>query len=365
MKIRLFRKDEQQLLKQAIHDVWGRNHILSYDDSLLHHMFFQTPNHTSIATKEEFSFLGVWDQNKVIGLLGVMTYTFNQYGKKGKAYSLTNWIVEEQYRHTGAGLQLIQYVLDLKPEMVLSLGVGEGAAPIYKLMRWEMNMDVPRWIGLQKKEEVVDALLDSNSHAIRYYNEIHEVLTARKAKRIQALDDELWNEFYWNIFAKDTIGIARDAAFLNWRYFNHPTFDYIALAVKDGEQYEGLAIVRIEEVTGGSKIGRIVEMMYSTQDSAVALANAIVHLDESVLFYDFYSFSTVSTWGLEAVGFKRVYKTEEDPFVLPTRFQPVDLEITSMISAIYLTERSKEKFNVALDQQWYITKGDADQDRPN
>lgn len=365
MEIRPFQYDEIKKVQDAIHTIWSPHHILSRDQKLFEFMFEQLPHKNSVFHTEEYAMLGAFDGEEIIGFLGTMPFTFNNKGKKGLAITFANWIVKESMRHTGAGLKLISEAKALNPDAIVVLGIGKQAKPIYDMMRWNVLEDTPRWVGINDKELVSDVFLEGDQSPIRYYSNIQEIVCSTVAQRIESLNSELWDEFYWNVFAKNTIGIARDAAFLNWRYFNHPTFDYIALAVKDGEQYEGLAIVRIEEVANGYKIGRIVEMMYSTQDSAVALANAIVHLDESVLFYDFYSFSTVSTWGLEAVGFKRVYKTEEDPFVLPTRFQPVDLEITSMISAIYLTERSKEKFHVALDQQWYITKGDADQDRPN
>ena len=367
MEIRLFRKEEMQLLQQSIHEIWGSEHVLSREANLLNHMFQQTPNHNQIASPEEYSFLGVWNGKKVIGLLGVMAFHYNQYGKKGTAYCLTNWIVEEKYRYTGAGLKLIQHVKDSQPNMILSLGVGEKAASIYKMMRWEMNMDVPRWIGIMNKPQVSKVFLNGESKAIRYYNELQVVKqsSSAKASHIQSLNVEKWDAFYWGTFAKETVGIARDAAFLSWRYLNHPTFTYRLIAIENEEAYEGLAVVRVEEVAGGYKIGRIVEMIYSSQDSAIALANAIVELDDEVLFYDFYSFSSVSTWGVEAVGFKRVYKTEKDSFVLPTRFQPIDLSNTTMVSAIYLADQNQNKFNIATDQQWYITKGDADQDRPN
>lgn len=366
MNITLFKKNEIVALQQAIHEVWGKCHVLSRDVALLEYMFAQTPKHDWIATSDEYSFLGVRDADKVVGLLGVMPFLYNQYGKKGIACCLTNWVVEEAYRHTGAGLKLIQYVLDLQPDMVLSLGVGQKATPIYKLMRWEMNLDVPRWVGVVHREMVKDVFLNGNSHSIRYYDSVRPVKQCPiKAKLINSLDVEKWDDFYWTVFAKKTIGIARDAGFINWRYLKHPNFDYKLIAVENEHSYKGLAVIRIEKVAGKYKIGRIVEMMYDSQESAIALANAVIELDNEVLFFDFYCFSSVSTWGLETVGFKRVFKSEEDPFVLPTRFQPIDLETTNMVSAIYLSEHNKQQINCVLDQQWYITKGDSDQDRPN
>ena len=50
---------------------------------------------------------------------------------------------------------------------------------------------------------------------------------------------------------------------------------------------------------------------------------------------------------------------------MPTRFQPVDYENMKLNGAIYLNDSLKKKLNPLSQYQWYITKGDADQDRAN
>ena len=74
--------------------------------------------------------------------------------------------------------------------------------------------------------------------------------------------------------------------------------------------------------------------------------------------------SGVTAWGLEAVGFRRIPETI-NKVLIPTRFQPVDLENFKIKAAIYVSEEAKKEINNLNDHQWYITKGDADQDRPN
>ncbi|MFJ7825264.1 hypothetical protein [Psychrobacillus sp. NPDC096623] len=367
MDIRFFRLDEIEVLKSAIDVLWSKNHILSRDEELLKYMFHSNPNTNLIVKDGHFSFLGAWEGKEVIGLLGIMPFQFNQVGKKGLGCCLTNWIVAPEHRASGAGLALINFVQNLNPDMILSLGVSADGSKIYKLMRWNVQEDTPRWIGVLNKGKTAQIMLNGDTTSLRYWKEVepYEVSTSYKCDILDDLNEASWNDFYWGSFAKKSIGIARNYLFLKWRYFEHPTFDYKVIACSENSIYKGLAVVRIEQIEGGYKLGRIVEFMATDQDSAVSLSNKIIQLDPKILFFDFYCFSSISSWGLESVGFKRILKSSNDKFVVPSRFQPIDLENTQMISAIYLSEKLRNKVNPMLDQLWYVTKSDSDQDRPN
>ena len=46
-------------------------------------------------------------------------------------------------------------------------------------------------------------------------------------------------------------------------------------------------------------------------------------------------------------------------------FRPIDYEIMNIKGTVRLNNSTKKSINLVTDQQWYVTKGDADQDRPN
>lgn len=366
MEIRFFKLYEKDILLKAIHNLWSKNHILSRDEKLLEYMFYNTPGHHLITNQEHFSFLGAWVNEKLVGLLGVMPFVFNYKGKKGLCCCLTNWIVAEEARTTGAGLALIDKVHSFNPDMILSLGVSEAGSKIYKLMRWNIQPEVGRWVGLVNKERTIQTLLDGEKRPLRYFNEIKEVEYQGNyiANYVENLTEEEWNLFYTEHLSKESIGISRDTQFIKWRYENHPSFDYKILVCKSNGLLKGLIIYRIEQLQNGEKIGRIVECIVSNQDSAIVLANMLVK-NKELLFYDFYCFTSNTTWGLESVGFKKIYNSQTDLYTIPSRFQPIDLHNTSMIAAIYFSEKIKNSWNIALENQLYITKADSDQDRPN
>lgn len=352
---------------QAIHSVWANNHILSRDEKLLNYMFYDNPAKQYWVNSEEYSFLGAWYDNKIVGLLGVMPFEVNNKGNMGVGCSLTNWIVHPDYRNTGAGFALFQKVKDHNPEMILSLGINSTVAKLYKKMKWDVLDNVPRWIGIVNKQKTIDKMLNGNEFPLRYWNELKPLSTSTNYRISGQINEERWDEFYSRFFSKKTIGFSRDFKFIKWRYLDHPQFNYqILTCVDKDDNYKGLAIVRIESIFNQTeRIGRVVEFIAEDQDSSVLLANAICELDRDVLFFEFYCFSTVSTWGLESIGFKRILDSANDSLVVPTRFQPLDLKITNMIAAFSVQSTIVNQLNYAKESCFYITKGDSDQDRPN
>lgn len=368
MDIRFFGVSETDRLQQGISNIWSNNHVFVREEKLLKYMFYENPSRHLLADHDYYSFLGAWKDNNLIGLLGVLPFAFNNQGKKEIGCCLTNWIVSPEYRTSGAGLALLNKVQDFNPSVILSLGINENVAKLYRMMRWNVLADCPRWIGVLNKERTVRTLLDGDPKPLRYWEEVRAIKedSIYEIEIDSTLDENLWNEYYWADFAKKSVGFARDFSFISWRYLTNPFHKYKMLTCKDKNgNYKGLAIIRIENILENEKIGRVVEFIAANQDSAVALANSLIKIDKDILFFDFYCFSGVSSWGMEAVGFKRVYKSDQDYFVVPSRFQPLDLEVTSLMASMFITPKLKKKMNFIKDDLWYVTKGDSDQDRPN
>ena len=90
------------------------------------------------------------------------------------------------------------------------------------------------------------------------------------------------------------------------------------------------------------------------EETANVLANSITVFQKDVLFWDFYCMSGISSWGLENVGFKRKPKWLSDKIVVPTRFQPLDLECINMMATVYVSEKVKNKLNLTEKGENYI-----------
>ncbi|AOK90569.1 hypothetical protein AOU00_12445 [Paenibacillus polymyxa] len=374
MEIRLFRRDETDLYMEAIDKIWRKSHILSKDKALADFMFYNTPQHEKYVGKENYGAIGVWEDGKIVGLGGLMLFEFNLNGETEAACNVTNSIVLEEYRSSMAGLLLYAKPLDLYP-FFCNFGIGLSkfsmrvspaaisrdivTQPIYKL---------DRMVGILDKKKTSEVLLDGNENYLRNYGMVRKVTQYGDKTVRQELVKDRWDSFYYTHIAPKTISVSRNFEFLSWRYLNHPTFNYLVYTAQDqAGNYEGLFIARVESIVNNTaKILRIVEFISKNQDASIALANKIVEIgtEEAVLFADFYCTTDMFNFGLESVGFKKEFTSDDDKIVLPSRFQPVDLSVVNLNACLSFYGKKVKRLNL-LNNNIYFTKGDSDQDRPN
>jgi hypothetical protein len=163
-------------------------------------------------------------------------------------------------------------------------------------------------------------------------------LTVRAVARFDDRVSELWDRV---VGAR--IGVRRAAPWLNWKYAGQPLLTHERLQVERGGALVGCAVLRIETL-GGERRGYLVEC-FGEPDSLVDVARAGVarlraqRVDR--ITCDVLDPETEAALG--RLGF--VYRRSGMKFMLTTR----DTSLAAMV-----TDRSR----------WYITRGDADQDRP-
>jgi hypothetical protein len=374
MEIRLFKKDESDLYMQAINDIWKKGHILSRDKTLCDYMFYHNPMHEKYIGKNNYGAIGIWEDNKIIGLGGLILFEFNLNGLTRLASNVTNSIVLKEYRKTMAGMLLYEKPIELySPFCSFGIGLSQYAMRVSPSMVTKNFIRQPiyrlnRLLGIFNKEKTTELLLKNNVDYLRNYCKVEKVPQHGEKIVAQELDKDKWNSFYYNDIAKKTISISRNYDFLCWRYLKHPTFKYLVYTVQDeNKNYEGLLVARVESILNKSaQILRILEFISKNQDASIALANKVVDigLENEILFADFYCTTDMFNFGLDSVGFKKEYITEEDEVVLPCRFQPVDLTVTSLNAVISFYGKDVKNINL-LNNNIYFTKGDSDQDRPN
>ena len=113
--------------------------------------------------------------------------------------------------------------------------------------------------------------------------------------------------------AARTIGAARDAAYLTWRYRRHPVFEYRFLAVRDGSM-TGLAVWRLETIRQQTaagmvdfdRIGRLVEFLPVSPANAEALLAAFTGAlrENGALGADFYGYHGETRCWLRQLGLR-------------------------------------------------------------
>ena len=189
------------------------------------------------------------------------------------------------------------------------------------------------------------------------------LLVAGWGEDIAARWDRAWSER----FAFRLVGTWRDAAYLRWRYVDHPRFDYAVRFAEDRRtgSLKGLLVYRVETVQDRSeKVMRVLEFL-ADEDAGRVLSASLVKAgeDAGVAFADFYCTSSDLAGPLEAAGFVH---EETLPERLPGLFQPLDHSRTGLTGAFWVNPGVSQDSRALLQSpSLYFTRSDCDQDRPN
>ena len=367
LEIRFFNKSEKQLLIDSIDRLWKHDHIYVRNSAVLEHLCLNTPWKNELAGEDEYAFLGMWLDGEVVGLQGLMPQEANVMGETVKALTGTIWIVKKQKGHALNGMAMEEFANAIRPPRYkLSIGFSPRAERVHRLTGRYVVPDMPRWLLVNRLAEAAEAL--SLNRKMCPYLPKAQRMAIRGNLHIEhdVLEQEPWDAYYREVMAPRTIGTCRDYKFLHWRYEESPVLKYHFITVRAADgAYLGLAVVRIERILEGAyAIGRILEFISFDIEASAALAQEVLDYDKAVLFWDFYCLSDVTAFGLEAAGFRK-FPDWHGGFTLPTRFQPLDNKITKLNAAIWLEEGLKDKVEPMSTGQWYVTKGDGDQDRAN
>jgi hypothetical protein len=156
---------------------------------------------------------------------------------------------------------------------------------------------------------------------------------------------------------------------LIWRYIDHPRFNYQVKVLVDTatDVVVGGAVFRVETIRGRTeKILRVLEFL-SIPDSEKQLAQCIFQagISHGVVFVDFYCTSTVPSDGLRSIGMG-LFDSAAEKIRIPSRFQPLQPERVHLVGGFYLSKSLRTKVGKLHGlSDFYITKSDGDQDRPN
>ena len=190
------------------------------------------------------------DGPELVGILGGIPFTLNQFGKSSKAVWIVNYVIRPDRRKGAMALQLLSSFRKPEFSAVVAFGINPATVAIYQVLRGQVLPEIPRHFLVMpgQSERMACALklaypdwADERSAALSTAFELKELPVAplRVGNELPAT----WDEIDWAAHATQTIGAARDADFLTWRYKNHPDFEYKFLTVPEGKK-TGLAVWR-------------------------------------------------------------------------------------------------------------------------
>jgi GNAT superfamily N-acetyltransferase len=342
-------------------------------------LFDWTFSRPDLWDQEGYSFALMEDKDDIVGILGAIPFVFNRLGKSFRGVWFVNYMIRPDYRRGSLAMRLLSAFHRPPYSLEIAFGLNPRVAPIYQKLGWRLLKPIPRHFV------VLPAATQRMKELIRM---THPDCEPDRAERLAsrftlkempdpsvpfaAVLPGSWDLCDWPGIASRSIGAARDANYLKWRYLKHPVFKYNFLAVPDGRR-TGLAVWRLETIrrrtSQGSedvdKIGRLVEFLPASRSNAAQLLAIFWNQLRSTgaLGADSFGYHRKNNTWLEEFGFHAV-ETDPDGQMIPGRFQPLEPRPGTMLGAV------RAQNGLSLDSEesdgiWHWTKSDADQDRPN
>ena len=339
------------------------NYRLATDEALLRWQYGPTP-----ASPERPCHLKLaWLDGVLAGCLGYIPLDVSLNGRVVNGTWVANWMVEEHQRRLGLGPFLMREVAR-QFEVALDLGANADAHSLLSRMGWQDMGDLPRYVcvldcaGAAALTE--NGQLEWPSATPPQGIELGRQTSVKLVDRFDEGATELWDST-WGVKGSLAGGTRRSAEFLNWRYAIHPVFKYQLFEVRKNGRLRGIAVYHVEQVRDlPVRVGRLVELILDVKhpsDADTCLLKAVLDdaRSQGVAVMDFFCASHRLSGVMARHGF--LPGQNEPASRIPMLFQPVDRRRSGIRFMVNLGNVPE----AAEVQDWYVTKSDGDQDRPN
>jgi GNAT superfamily N-acetyltransferase len=329
--------------------VYGPAHPLSASEPFFKWQFGRVADGASVK-------LAMLD-GAIIGCLGYVPVEVGLAGRVVDGAWVINWMIDPEHRRLGLGPILMREV-NRQFAVTLNVGPNADAQTVLSRMGWTHFGELPRYTYVADPA----AAASLTEHRQLDWPEPPAIprradhVAVRMVDRFGSDATELWDRFAGSTRA----GTRRSADYLNWRYAEHPLAAYRLLEAHRSGSMVGLAVYRIEQVKDlPVRVGRIVELICDAGAEDSLLHAVIEDAGPEVALIDFFCSDDTFAAGLTRLGF--LPGDHPSAARLPVLFQPIDYRRSGVPFMAHLSKVGDQ----ARPREWYVTKGDGDQDRPS
>jgi hypothetical protein len=354
--IRKFEKEDQSSFDEFIKEYFNANYILLEKNFL--NWQYTTP------FSSESNLLVIKLKNKVCGFLGVIPLKMNYFGKTISDSCLANLMTDKIFRNKGLGINFISSGVT-GFDIAHTTGHSQQMTNLFDKMNWTANIPLKRYLKIlnqAKAFQLANCSSDSKNNHFFELSPEERISSNFSFKEIFFFDEEI-DKFWYKVKEKYPITIERTSNYLNWRYSNHPLLNYHIFVSKKNDEIKSFIILRIEELQD-HKIGRIIDFISSDKAEFFTLSNLIQYCREKdFTLIDFFFNGNFHLQSLKSAGFK---EARNEPYsLIPILFNPINRERKTINFGFKLINQELYDERINNLNNWYITKGDGDQDRPN
>jgi FkbH-like protein len=297
---------------------------------------------------------------QIAGCLGYIPVQVNAAGQQYRGAWLANWMVAPEHRKSGLGPLLAREVTR-DYQITLAAGANEEARDILSRMGYTDLGLLTRYVAVLDR---LGAAALTESGQLDWPNDAsYPVIESQlHIVNVKSATDEFTNLWDRIMGSEPTLaGTTRSAPYLNWRYLEHPQFPYQLVAAYDGKQLVGYAVYRIEQARDSEvRISRMVELV-AEQTAQDVLVDHVLNQSraENAVAVDFLCGTSRFEGLLTRFGFLPDYDSRVEQ--IPVLYQPLDRRRAGIR---YLADLRNLPAGTSITE-WYVTKSDGDQDRPN
>jgi FkbH-like protein len=348
-------KSDISEFKQFIAESYNPDYVLGVNDRYFEWQF------ASANSDEPYRIRIAKVNGRMAGCLGYIPVDVHVGGKQYKGSWLANWMVHPDFRHTGLGPLLAREVSS-DFEITLALGANEEARNVLAGIGWTDFDTLIRYVCVLDRVAAA-ALVETHDldwpSVSTVDTRASEEVEIRFVDRFNADAEAFWDQK----LEKDLsfAGTRRTESYLNWRYAEHSDFTYRLIEARQLGKLVGLAVYRVEQARGADiRVGRIVEII-SHPEAEEMLIQAIQSdaREQRAVALDFFCGSRLFHDLLQRNGF--LSSEDSRTQQIPMLYQPIDRR-RAEIRFLADLRKVPEASNIV---NWYVTKSDGDQDRPN
>ncbi|MGE0759803.1 MAG: hypothetical protein AB7O38_22490, partial [Pirellulaceae bacterium] len=346
-------------VKAFISKSYGPRYVLGANDAYFTWQYQGIPT----GSRSDFSLRLALVQGNVAACLGYIPVDVDIAGQRYDGCWLANWMVDPDYRHLGIG-PLLAREISRQFSVTLALGANDDARDILSRMGWTDFQSLARYVCVLDHEGA-KSLTPTGQLDWPQFPADGGSSTGRDHARVARVDrfsNEV-EEFTDRFRAQDrsAAGTRRSTRYLNWRYADHPQFSYRLFVASCRSDVTGMAVYRVEQARDlPLRVGRIVEIIADEQSQAPLLTAMLADArQQGAVAADFFCSSQRVAALFERHGFLpgQDARTQQ----IPMLYQPIDRRRTEIRFLADLRAVGEH----AAELDWYVTKADGDQDRPN
>jgi len=298
------------------------------------------------------------ETSDIVGVMGAHKRPFFVDRTSYQGAELTTWIVDERYQGKGIGKKFLE-TLCTEYDVLIGMSISDMAIPLYMKSGFRYIKAIPRFIKVfdfHKAQPYAQYNALANNLVELWSNNGNDTKFSFEpitTSTIDAINSASIKEY--NLF-------SRGFEFVNWRYLQHPTYNYKLFVIKADKMGTGAFVALREETnTPDLRVLHVVDCLGDQADIPAAIS--FIHdycRKNDFHIADFYCTSPKINRHFVFSGWFSV--NDDMCFQFPHLFQPIELRTPPTTSLIYW---SKYDFVKLLDLSClYITKQDADLDRP-